>query len=187
LTVRARLADAELLSGLQQRLLHSDTVAYVTAAVTAKVAEELDDRPVRRERLERERTTVQSKLDNLIASLENEGPSPSVRQAIRLREADLERLQRDLEGVQAPLGNKLAVLPSWVQRQLEDVVGLLAEDPPRVKAHLRKIGVGFTVSPVTGEGRPFLRAVGTANLLEATFGREFDFPSTGRSHPQSVP
>jgi hypothetical protein len=187
MSVRAKVADAALLSGLQQRLLHPDTVAYVTAAVTARVAEELDGRPVRREHLERERATVQSKLDNLIAALENDGPTPSVLQAIRAREGDLQRLQRDLEGVQAPVGNKLAVLPSWVQRQLEDMVGLLGEDPPRVKAHLRKIGLGFTVWPVADEGRRFLRAVGTANLLEATFGREFDFPSTGRSLPQSVP
>jgi hypothetical protein len=79
----------------------------------------------------------------------------------------------------------LMVLPSWMQRQLADVAGLFQDDPERVRAHFRRIGPSFTVSPVLDEGRPFLRAVGTANLMEATFGRKFDFPATGYSRPRS--
>jgi hypothetical protein len=41
------------------------------------------------------------------------------------------------------------------------------------------------VSPVLDAPRPFLRAVGTADLLEAIFGREFNFPASGRYRPQS--
>ena len=187
LTVRVKVADAELLSGLQARLLHPHTVAYVTESVTARVAAELDDGPRRQQQLESELAKLQSELDNLVAGLANDGPTPSVMQAIRARDRDLERLQRDLDGVHEPLADKLAILPSWVQRQLADVAGLLREAPDQVRTHLRRIGVGFTVSPVCDEGRPFLRATGTADLLVAAFGRQFDFPASERSRPRSGP
>jgi hypothetical protein len=106
---------------------------------------------------------------------------------MREREADLERIDRELSFESEGLEEKLTVLPSWVQRQLAGVAGLLHDEPQRVRAHFRRIGLSFTVSPVFDEGRPFLRAVGTADLMEATFGREFDFPATGRSLPRSAP
>jgi hypothetical protein len=58
LTIRSNVADPVLLSGLQDRLTESATVAYLTEAVSAKVAATLDARPQRRQQLELERTTT---------------------------------------------------------------------------------------------------------------------------------
>jgi hypothetical protein len=187
LTVRTKVADAALLARLQEELQHPDTVAYVTEALSARIAVALDNGSRRRHRLEGERTRIQKKLDNLIAALENDGPAPTVRQAIRAREADLARLQRDLEAIREPLGEKLAVLPSWVESQLGNLAGLLNEAPDRVRHHLNHIGVRFTVSPVSDQGRSFLRAAGSANLLGGLFNREVDLSASGASHLQSRP
>ena len=185
LSVRAKIADAALLSRLQEELQHPDTVAYVTEALSARIAVALDDGSRRRQRLEGERTRVQKKLDNLIAVLENDGPAPTVRQAIRAREAELARLQRDLEAIREPLGEKLAVLPSWVEGQLGNLADLLNQAPDRVRHHLNQTGVRFIVSPVSDKGRSFLRAAGSAILLGGLFNREVDLSASDASHPRS--
>lgn len=185
LTVRAKIADAALVEGLQAQLLRADTLAYVTDALSAKIAAALDEGPRRRQRLEADRAKVQQQLGNLVNALEALGPTAELVQRMRTRDAELSHLQRELDAVHEPLSDKLAVLPSWVQSQLSDVAGLLRDTPEHVRAHLRRVGVCFTVSPVTDEGRPFLRAVGTVNLLGAVFEGETDLSATGRSHPRS--
>ena len=130
---------------------------------------------------------VSRKLENLGEALENNGATPWVLGRIRDREAELDRLDRELSLEPAHLEEKLVVLPSWVQRQLADVAGLLHDEPERVRAHFRRIGLSHSVSPVLDAPRPFLRAVGTADVMQATFGREFDFSATGRSLPRSAP
>jgi hypothetical protein len=161
-------------------------VAYVTDAVSGHVAKALDERPRRRERLEAERGQVQRKLQNLIAFVEDGGATPATLAAMREREAELERIDRELRLEPAQLQQKLVVLPSWVQRQLSDAAELLQDDPGRARTHFRRLGLSFTVSPVLVASRPFLRAVGTADLLAAMFGHEFDFPASGRFSPRSA-
>ena len=187
MSIRAKIADPLLVSGLQSQLTSPEVAAFVTEAVIARVAAVLDEGPRRRAHLEAERATVQRKLENLGEALENNGATPWVLGRIRDREAELDRLDRELSLEPAHLEEKLVVLPSWVQRQLADVAGLLHDEPERVRAHFRRLGLSFTVSPVLDEGRPFLRAVGTANLMDPAFGREFDFPATGHSRPRSGP
>ena len=185
LTIRAKVADAVLLSTLQAQLTSPGVVAYLTEAVSARVAAVLDEGPRRRERLDADRAKVQRKLQNLLEGLENNGATPSILGRIRDREADLARIDHERSLEPEHLEEKLTVLPSWVQRQLADVAGLLQDEPERVRTHFRRLGLSFTASPVLDEGRPFLRAVGSANLMEATFAREFDLPSSDRSHPKS--
>ena len=187
MSVRARVVDPLLLSALQAQLTSPEVVTYLTEAVSVQVAAVLDEGPRRRERLEDERAKVQRKLQHLVVAVENGAATPSMLSAIRDREADLDRIDRELDLEPERLEEKLVVLPSWVQRQLADVAGLLQDEPERVRAHFRRIGLSFTVSPVVDEGRPFLRAVGTADVMKATFDREFDFPATGRSLPRSAP
>ena len=185
MSVRAKVVDPLLLSALQAQLTSPEVVTYLTEAVSVQVAAVLDEGPRRRERLEDERAKVQRKLQHLVVAVENGGATPSMLSAIRQREADLDQIDRELDLEPERLEEKLVVLPSWVQRQLAGVAGLLQDEPERVRAHFRRIGLSFTVSPVVDEGRPFLRAVGTADVMKATFDREFDFPATGRSLPRS--
>jgi site-specific DNA recombinase len=186
LTVRAKVADAELLSGLQARLKHVDTLTYVTEAVSTHLTALLDDGPRRLNELSTKRTEVKRSLTNLMDSLEKLGPTSDLVQRVRSRQIELASLEQELESIHEPCGAKLSVIPSWVRRQLADVGDLLQDEPQRVKAHLRRIGLRFAVSPIHDEGRPFLQVTGTADLLGAIFERQFDFPATGRSRPGSA-
>jgi hypothetical protein len=184
MTVRAKVADRTLLSSLQTQLTSPGVVAYVTDAVSEHVAKALDEGPRRRERLEAERGQVRRKLQNLVATVEDGGATPTTLSAIREREAELERIDRELRLKPAQLQQKLVVLPSWVQRQLSDAAELLQDEPERAREHFRRLGLAYTVSPVLDDRRPFLRAVGDVDL-QGLFAHQVDFPVSGRSHPRS--
>jgi hypothetical protein len=70
-----------------------------------------------------------------------------------------------------------------VKQQVADVVALLQDRPERAKAELSRLGVRFTVFPVSDvpEGqKPHLRAVGEGDF-EALVGTNTQFPTTGSS------
>jgi len=73
MSIRAKIADPLLLSGLQSQLTSPEVAAFVTEAVSARVAAVLDEGPRRRAHLEAELATVQRKLENLSEALENNG------------------------------------------------------------------------------------------------------------------
>ena len=50
------------------------------------------------------------------------------------------------------LESRLAVCPSWVRQQLEDVAGLIGEVPEHAKAEFRRVNIGFVLHPVHDEG-----------------------------------
>ena len=50
------------------------------------------------------------------------------------------------------LESRLAVCPSWVRQQLEDVAGLIGEVPEHAKAEFRRLNIGFVLHPVHDEG-----------------------------------
>jgi hypothetical protein len=81
---------------------------------------------------------------------------------------------------------RLAVLPTWVRQQLEDVAGLLQDAPERARNEFERLGLRFTLHPVLDgpEGvKPFLRAVGEGEFHHLS-GEAF--PTTGASLPQSA-
>jgi hypothetical protein len=110
---------------------------------------------------------LQRRLANLIEAVENGAGATSLLEAMRAREADVQRLQCELEGLDEPLEGKLAVIPTWVRQQLEDVAGLLANALERTKSEFRRLGVAFTFNRVVPEGgQPFLRAEGTTDFAQ---------------------
>jgi site-specific DNA recombinase len=172
LTVRAKVADPALLAGLQQFLLEPQTIAHLTDALTARLNALLDERPRLRGLKLTERDTLQRKLANLVAAIED-GGSTSLLAAMRTRESEIARLDADLAELEGPLPERLAVIPSWVRQQVSDVAGLLSANTPRVKAEFQRLGVRFEMAPVLGEGRPFLRAVGQTDLSVVLAGQDF--------------
>jgi len=50
------------------------------------------------------------------------------------------------------LESRLAVCPSWVRQQLEDVAGLIGDVPEHAKAEFRRLNIGFVLHPVHDEG-----------------------------------
>jgi hypothetical protein len=188
LTIRANVADAMLLNGLQCELLRPETVAYVTARLTEALHTLADQRPQQRALLERSRATVAHKLQHLIAAVEADAGAPTVFQAIRDRESELRSLERELAATREPIAERLTVIPTWVRQQLEDVAGLLRETPARAKAEFQRLAIRFTIHPVFNEPpRPFLRAEGSGQFEHLAFGRVPPFTTTQRLHRLPAP
>lgn len=185
LTIRAKVADAALVAGLRAELLRPETVQSVTESVAAALNAVIDERPKRRDAIERELTDARRRLQHLINAIEGGSSAPSVLQAISARESDIARLERELRALDEPLDNKLAVIPSWVRQQLEDTASLLSDTPERTKTVFREMGVGFTLHPVYEDGqRPFLRAEGMSDFAHVISGR-FSVSTTAQSSLRS--
>ena len=102
----------------------------------------------------------------------------SITEQIAKRETELRQIENDLAKLEQTSDVDITVIPTWVQQQLLDLAGLLSDNPQRTKAELQRLGVGFTVTPVRDEGRPFLRVTGTGDLEALCATR--DLPSTAR-------
>ena len=129
ITVRAKVADPALLSGVQDELLHPKTVAYITAAVSTAVQESLVQRPQAREHLLSERDSVTRKVQNLVQAVENGVALSALQDAITARQAELRRIDDDLTHFDDRPSVKLAVIPTWIRDQL--CAGLLGDAPER--------------------------------------------------------
>jgi site-specific DNA recombinase len=127
LTIRARVADAALLAGLQTELRRPETVSYLADRLTSQLNEVIDSRPQRRDTLERQQRDVQERLQRLVAAVESGQGSAALFQAIRAREAEIDSLTTQIVALDEPLAERLAVIPTWVRQQLEDTAGLLSE------------------------------------------------------------
>jgi hypothetical protein len=187
LTIRATVADPMLLAGLQTELQRPEVVHYVTEAVSEEVSRRLDDSPRRRDDLLAQRVTTERKLQNLIRAVEDGIALPSVRQTIAVREAELRRLDEELQGLDDSPKMDVAVIPTWVRQQLRDVADLLRDKPERAKVEFRRLNVSFTLCPVHNEGRPFLRAIRTGDFQSLCGYKDLRASTGGRSGPESVP
>ena len=182
LTIRASLADLRLLAGLQQELLQPATIRYLSDALAAALNRRIDDRP----RLEAEaraaRKQARTRLQRLISAIESGIPAPSLLAAIAEREGDVARLDAQLVELSEPAHQPLAVIPSWVERQLRDLVGLLSETPERAKLEFQRIGLAVTMAPIRDEGpRPFFRATMQAALPSLAGTRDLSWSVVDRS------
>ena len=174
----AKVADPTLVEQLQAALLRPAMVRQITAAVTREVSRALTTQPAARKALETTCRTTVAKLARLVAAIESGTSSTSVTEQIAKRETELRQIENDLAMLEQTSDVDITVIPTWVQQQLLDLAGLLSDNPQRTKAELQRLGVGFTVTPVRDEGRPFLRVSGTGDL-EALCGTR-DLPSTAR-------
>ncbi|HXG70470.1 MAG TPA: recombinase family protein [Gemmatimonadaceae bacterium] len=188
LTIRAKVADQVLLAGLQAALLRPETVNYIAEQLATALQELSDARPQQRVEMERAKGAAEQKLRHLVAAIEAGAGAPTVFAAIKEREAEIEALARQLGAAEEPLGNRLAVIPTWVRVQLEDAAALLSETPDRAKAEFARLGIKFTLRPVLDEGpRPFLRAEGDGNFEHLAFAQYSHLTTTNRSDPRSEP
>ncbi|HMF59831.1 MAG TPA: recombinase family protein [Vicinamibacterales bacterium] len=186
LTVRAKIVDPALLAGLRAELLRDETIAYVTEQLAAQLNAVIDRRPAMRAGAEDALRDARRRLEHLIAAIEGGAGTSSVLEAIRGRERDIERLQGELEGLDEPLEQKLAVMPGWVRRQVEDLVGLLSGAPERVKAAFQRFGVSFTLYPVDDGARGYFRAEGTTAFAHLISGQYSSRPTHDALPPQGV-
>ena len=184
ITVRAKVADPALLSGVQDELLHPKTVAYITAAVSTAVQESLVQRPQAREHLLSERDSVTRKVQNLVQAVENGVALSALQDAITARQAELRRIDDDLTHFDDRPSVKLAVIPTWIRDQL--CAGLLGDAPERPMPNSGGLNMQFTLSPIRNEGRPFLRAEGIGDLDALCGTRDLYLPARQRSLQRST-
>jgi DNA invertase Pin-like site-specific DNA recombinase len=181
-TIRTRVADAALLEGLRTELLKPDTIAYIAARLAAALNHAINARPEQRSELERAKARAEQKLQNLITAVEDGARTSRVVQAIKDREDEILALECRLAAVAEPLHERLAVIPTWVRQQLEDVASLLSDVPERAKAEFQRAGLVFTLSPVQEPGsRPFLRAEGSGDFERLAFRAETRLTGTDHS------
>jgi site-specific DNA recombinase len=187
LTIRAKIADAAMLAGLQAELLRPETVSYISERLATALNDLTDARPRKRDELERARTGAAQKLKNLVGAVEAGAGTPTVYQAIAEREAEIRALQVNLDALSEPLRERLAVVPTWVRQQLQDAAGVLSDVPERTKAEFQRLGIQFTVRPVFDEGaRPFLRAEGSGHFEHFAFS-QYDLTTSGTSGLRPAP
>lgn len=185
LTIRAKVADAVLLDGLQAELLRPETVSYIAERLAAALNDMADQRPLRRAELQRSREEVAQKLRNLTKAVEDGLGTASIFEALKHREAELRAVDEHLSAPKEPLTERLAVIPTWVRQQLEDAAGLLRDVPERAKAEFQRLAIQFTLHPVMDEGpRAFLRAEGSGNFEHLAFSRFTPFTTARRSLPR---
>jgi site-specific DNA recombinase len=189
LTVRAKVADPALLAGLRAELLRTETVQAVTEALAAELNRVLDQRPAERKRVAEALADAERRLANLVQAVEAGTPARSLLEAIRAREADVARLQAQQAAFSEPIEQKLAVMPGWVKRQLENVASLLSGTPERTKTEFRRLGVQFVMHPTdAGNGRQFYQAVGSSPIAQLLAGRDStDLSTSDVTHLRSVP
>ena len=164
LTIRAKVVDAHLLAALTRELLEPEAVRYATEAVAAELNRLIDDRPVRQAAAREQREDVAQRIGRLIAAIESGVPASTLASALNERQAELSRLDAELAALEEPLHQRLAVIPTWVEQQLQDTAGLLSGAPERTKAEFRRLGLRVRMEPVYDALRPFYRAHAEAAL-----------------------
>ena len=157
-------------------------VNMITNAVTKEVSRTLSAQPTERAAFESRRERVTKKLANIVEAVENGISFPSLHTQIATRETELRQIDDELAVLRQPVDADITVIPTWVRHQLQDLVGLLAENPKRARAELQRLNIKFTVTPVRTEGKPFLRVEGSGDLYALCGIR--DLPTTARASAQ---
>ena len=165
--ISLKTLDGRLLEKLQAELQRPEITDYITKAVE-KRARQAQEKPQNRARLEKELTQERRKLQNLVRALEAGQPADAVMQAISKREDNIKRLERELAAASTS-SQPVSVDPAWVRQQLGDLSTLLKSSAERTRPILKKLNLQVRLVPVHPEsGRPYLRAIATANLAAFT-------------------
>jgi DNA invertase Pin-like site-specific DNA recombinase len=159
LTVRAKVADAYVLSGLKAELLKPATLKYITDALAAELNRRIDERPQLLAEAQTTREQARQRLQRLVDAIEAGIPAATLTGPIAERQAEISRLDATLLELSEPLHQRLAVMPAWVRQQLDDLAGLLTDSPERTKAELQGLGLRVTMTPrLREDGRAFYQA-----------------------------
>lgn len=128
-----------------------------------------------------------AEVNRLVRAIAAGGDLPPVIQALRERQDRLSRLESELDGLHDAPTPPLDVIPTWVRQKVSDLTRLLRKAPERAKTHLRDHQVQVTFTPVRDEGRPFLQATCTGDLLPAICDLPAPGSATDALHPRARP
>ena len=121
--------------------------------------------------IERQLLEDRRKLQNLVSAIEAGGVSAgSLVSAVTARERSIAALETRLRQARTtPDLSELNKIRPWVERQLADLVGLLKNDPVRVKAEFRRLNLQLQFRPVEAEPRPHFVVTGQCGLSALVF------------------
>ncbi|MFN2447614.1 MAG: hypothetical protein ABR606_18770, partial [Vicinamibacterales bacterium] len=169
-TVRAIVVDRVLLEGLRAELVAPATVEVITRELSAALSRLVDARPQRLAEAHAARDQARQRLQRLVAAIE-EGVAPrSIAASIAEREVEVARLEAIVQDLAAPIHPRMAVMPSWVRQQLEDLAGLLRESPERTKATFRDFDVRVVMTPQQLSNRQVFYRADVESRLDALTG-----------------
>jgi DNA invertase Pin-like site-specific DNA recombinase len=170
LTIRAKVADSYLLAGLKAELLDPSTARYITEALAEALNRRIDDRPRLLDEAAAARDEAQRRLQRLIDAIENGAPASALGGALRAREDEIARLDQTLVDLSEPLQDRLAVMPTWVRQQLDDLVALLSASPERTKAEFQRSALRVTMTPQVNENARSYYQADVVNSLPCLSG-----------------
>jgi capsule polysaccharide export protein KpsE/RkpR len=101
----------------------------------------------RQAELQKQLADERRKRQNLIGAIEGGADVLSLVAALKEREASITRLEREVKSCSAPSTPVVvddAALETWVRRQLQDLSGLLRENPERAKEQFRRLHLALT-------------------------------------------
>jgi site-specific DNA recombinase len=161
LLIGRRVLEAQLLAGLQARVLHPDVIEYTLERFAAELARAINRRGEETETHRRQEAAIEKKISNLTRALAD-GYSPAIT-------ADLAQLEEQLSGARQrsvasqPENVKLRVRETrrFVESRLADLQALFGAEAVTIRTEIAKHVQSITLTP---EGRSYV-ASGTWDLL----------------------
>ena len=90
--------------------------------------------------------------------------------AVTTREQNIAALEARLRQARTPPNpSELKNIRPWVETQLADLVGVLKNDPVRVKSEFRRLNLQLHFRPVEAEPRPHFVVTGQCGLSALVF------------------
>ncbi|PYR93544.1 MAG: hypothetical protein DMF84_09080 [Acidobacteria bacterium] len=171
LTIRAKIAEPQMLAKLQAELVRPEVEKYVLERVQTELAKRRDGQPQREAKLQKELKEERRKLQNLVSAIEGGAHVPSLMAALKEREAAVAQLEAALrrgEKAAKPLA-MAADLPSAVAEQLRSLHQLLLTNPERTKSEFRRLNLKLEWTPIEAEPRPYIAVKGQCDLSALAF------------------
>jgi hypothetical protein len=167
LTIRAKVAEPQMLRRLQEELLKSEVQDFIVERVEAELAKQRNGQPQRQAELSKELKDQRKKLQNLVAAIEGGAHAPSLMAALKEREEAVARLEVALaraEQVPRHTPEAASDLRRWIDEQLCSLHALLLSNPERTKTEFRRLHLELVWTPIESEPRPYISVKGQCDL-----------------------
>jgi hypothetical protein len=179
--------DTLLLERLRHELMLPEVVRYITNELAKALNQLLNERPARQAEVRQARDQAAQRLRRLITAIEDGVAPQTLAVSIQERQAEVSRLDAQVQAFAEPLPPRLAITPVWVERQLADVVSVLQESSERAKLELRRLGLRVVMQPIRDEQPlPFLRAVANCSWPVLAGTTDFSRQPVDRFLPEAA-
>jgi Tfp pilus assembly protein FimV len=148
--IKRKTLEDFLLARLRAELENPEVVDYIVQELRRRV-DETRSRSQELQKTTKELDAERRKLQNLISALEDGRSSSTILEAIRKREANIQRLQADLTAVGRER-RPISVTKEWITSQLSDLSSLLTESGEKARNAFRKLALDIVYIPSAPRG-----------------------------------